>query len=334
LTAPARCRDKRTTDAEACTAETHCADVVEWTAGTCIDPRDVGAFAPGVRTLTLTKQSAVDPSQPRVLNTIVWYPAPAGSGPINPSLGGVVDAPLDPSAGPYPLLIFSHGSCGYPTQSIFFTRLLATHGFVVAAPPHPGNTLEEFPACGGPQRQAASAVERPADVIFVLDQLLAADLDAGSFLFGAIDETRAGMSGHSFGGFTTYAAATQDARFRVAIPMAAAVPGEPVLTVPSLTMLGQIDSVVDNDAIRAAYEDALPPKYLVEIESAGHYAFSNVCFPSPDCAPPATLAQGEAHALVRRWLVPFLKVYLAGDESFAPFLIPPGGPGVAVEAVP
>ena len=49
--------------------------------------------------------------------------------------------------------------------------------------------------------------------------------------------------------------------------------------------------------------------------------------PSPDCAPPATLTQDEAHAVVRRWALPFLKVYLAGDEGFRSFLLDPAPPG-------
>src|SRR5439155_27036947 len=108
----------------------------------------------------------------------------------------------------------------------------------------------------------------------------------------------------------------------------------PVLTIPSLNMFGQIDSLVNLPAIRIAYANALPPKYLVEIANAGHYAFSNGCFPGPDCAPPATLTQPEAHDAVLRWILPFLKVYLAEDPSFEPFLVPPASPGFVFQAEP
>jgi len=339
--------------------------VVDWTAGTCADVRDLGPFAPGVRIITFTKQSeytycqggtgnctmapygpgcacgmasscqsGVCTQQSRALQTSIWYPAPPGSGPIDGGTGGVLDAPLDPSAGPYPLPMFSHGSCGYPNQSKFLTPLIASYGFVVAAPPHPGNTLSEFPACGTGQAQVASAIERPQDIVHVTDEMLAADLDPGSPFFNAIDEARIGMSGHSFGGFTTYLVIPLDARFITAMPLAPAVPGMPVLDVPSLTMLGQIDSVVNNPAIRNAYTNALPPKHLVEIKSAGHFAFSDLCFPGPDCNPPATLTQDEAHDAVLRYALPFLRVYLAGDESFRPFLAAPAGPGVVYQQEP
>jgi hypothetical protein len=115
---------------------------------------------------------------------------------------------------------------------------------------------------------------------------------------------------------------------------APAVIGTPALAVPSLTMLGQIDSVVNNDAIRTAYAAAQSPKYLVEIASTGHYAFSGACFPSADCNPPVTLDQTEAHEVVQRWVLPFLKTHLAGDASFAPFLAAEAPPGVVVSRAP
>jgi len=120
----------------------------------------------------------------------------------------------------------------------------------------------------------------------------------------------------------------------VALPMAPAVVGSPMLTVPSLTMIGEIDSYVNNAAVRTAYADAQPPKYLVEIENAGHFAFSDGCFPSPDCSPPATLTQDEAHDAVRRYALPFLEAYLAGKDGFQPFFAPPAGPGFVVDAQP
>jgi dienelactone hydrolase len=156
-----------------------------------------------------------------------------------------------------------------------------------------------------------------------------------SILFGGLDESRIGMSGHSFGGLTTYLVTPLDPRIKVAVPMAPAVIGAPVaLAVPSLTMLGQIDSVVNNDAIRNAYAAATSTKYLVEVANAGHYAFSEACFPSSDCNPPVTLDQAEAHEAVERWVLPFLKTWLAGDPDFVPFLVGEAPPGVVVSRGP
>ncbi len=325
------CRDRPKYDETACAEQSYCADVVQWTAGTCSDVRARGPFQAGVQTIRMTKQSVVDPQQPRVLDVVVWYPTAAGAGPIDGATQAVVDAPIDGSAAPYPVLMFSHGSCGYPLQSTFLMPVIASRGYVVIAPPHPGNTINEFPSCGSPQEQIDSAQE----VIFALDQMLAASADSGSPFFGVLDPSRIGMSGHSFGGFTTYFVVAQDPRFKVAVPLAPAAPGmNASLDVPSLLMLGTIDSVIDLNTARQAYANSTSPKYKVEIEHAGHYAFSNLCFPSPDCNPPTTLTQDEAHGNVLRWVIPFLERYLKGDDRFAAFFDAPTPPGVEVDAAP
>jgi dienelactone hydrolase len=329
------CADRPSYDQTACADQQFCADVVEWTAGTCSDVRDRGPFEAGATTIHLVKQSVVDPMQQRVLDTAVWYPAAPGSGPIDPGMNGVLNAPVDLSGGPYPVLMFSHGSCGYPLQSNFLLPVIASRGYVVIAPPHPGNTLFDFPNCGSPQVQIDSAQERPQDIIFALDSMLAENANASSPFFGALDADRIGMSGHSFGGFTTFFVVNQDARFKVAIPMAPATPGNTAtLPVPSLLMLGAIDSVINLGTARTAYANFVTPKYKVEIEHAGHYAFSNLCFPSPDCNPPTTLTQDEAHGNVMRWVIPFLEWKLKGDESFAAFFDQPVPAGVQFDAQP
>ncbi|HEV7734839.1 MAG TPA: hypothetical protein VGR62_21900 [Candidatus Binatia bacterium] len=333
LTRDTRCKDTSKLDATACTDIDFCADAVTWSAGTCDDIRDQGAFAPGFRQIVYTKDSVASPGNPRALDTAIWYPAAPGSGPITGPGLGVVGAPVDPSGAPYPLVLFSHGSCGYPLQSVFLTPLLASRGYIVAAPPHPGNTLNEFPNCGSPAAQVASFQERPQDIVYVLDQLLAANADPGSPFFGMIDPTRIAMAGHSFGGLTVYLVQQIEPRVKVAIPMAPAAQPGFTLTVPSLTILGNIDTVVNNPNARTAYLNHVAPKYLVEIEHAGHYAFSNLCFAGPDCNPPTTLDQDEAHDQVLRYVVPFLERHLNGDERYAAFFAEPPPPGVVEQQV-
>lgn len=316
---------------QACAAEDFCADVVEWTAGTCFDTRADGPYGVGFRDVRLVKPSANDPSQERVLNAVVWYPTTPGAGPIETDSLAVRDATLDRSGGPYPVVLFSHGSCGFERQSLFLTPWLASWGYVVVAVPHPGNTLFEFPTCRAPDAQAKSAVERPRDMVFALDWILAAGNDAASPFFGAVDEKNIAMTGHSFGGLTTYLTTAIDDRFTVAVPMAPATGQRSTLTIPSLTLYGEIDSVVSLPGIFAAYDRSSAPKRLVGIEDAGHYAFSDGCFPSADCNPPTTLTQDEAHERVKRQILPFLQVWLKGDRRWAPFLTTPPPAGVTTE---
>jgi dienelactone hydrolase len=332
LARPKSCRNERRALRTGCTDETSCNDVVTWTAGTCFDPRDEGPYKAGVKVISWTKDSAASPGTPRTLDTVVWYPTTKGSGPVDPSYRGVVDAPLDTSGGPYPVVLFSHGSCGYPLQSTFLTPLLASRGFVVVAPPHPGNTINEFPTCGTTNAQVQSFIERPKDMSFVLDQIIAAGQDPTSPFFGAVDGSRVAMTGHSFGGLTTFLVASQDPRVSVAVAMAPATPANGKFTVPSLIMIGTIDSVVNVPAAEQAYVVSSPPKMLVEIEHAGHYAFSNGCFPSPDCNPPTTLTQPEANSSVLRYVFPFLERYLGQRVDLIPLLGPPSGPGFVYQA--
>ncbi len=328
------CRDTKRADRTSCTDETSCSDVVTWTAGTCLDPRDPGPYAPGVRVIPYTKDSVAHPGTPRTLDTVIWYPAPAGSGPVTEPYDGVLDAPLDPSGGPYPIILFSHGSCGYAYQSTFLTPLLASRGYIVVAPPHPGNTIFEFPTCGTGTAQAQSFLERPQDMIFVLDQILAAGADPSSPFFGAVDGSRIAMTGHSFGGLTTFLVSKLDPRITAAVAMAPATPGNGagMFDIPSLIMLGTADTVVSLPAARGAYAASTAPKLLVEVEHSGHYTFSDGCFAGPDCNPPVTLTQSEAHAAALRYIVPFLERYLGGHANAAPLLGPPTGPGFVYQS--
>src|SRR5690606_1617654 len=91
------------------------------------------------------------PHKTRPLKLSVWYPAgvaPEDIKPITYSDGPVIfsgfavqNAPFLKTERPCPLVIFSHASGGTRLQSIFFTEHLASHGFVVMAVDHLGNTI-------------------------------------------------------------------------------------------------------------------------------------------------------------------------------------------------
>jgi dienelactone hydrolase len=166
----------------------------------------------------------------------------------------------------------------------------------------------------------------------VLNQILAADQNAASPFFLSIEENRIGMTVHSFVGLTTYLVAGIEPRIDVAVPMAPATLAASVLPIPSLIMLATEDGVVDNVASRAAYARSVAPKMLVEIEHAGHYAFSDFCRAGSDCNPPTTLTTAEANDAVLRWVLPFLKARLAGDAAWEPLLAPPARPGFVYAA--
>lgn len=294
------------------------------------NPTQPGPYGVGVRRVTFVKESAFIPGEQRTLRTDIWYPGPPGSGPIPQMPGGQGNAPLAEGLGNLPVLMFSHGSCGFPAQSIALTPYFASYGFIVVAPPHPGNMINEILTCGSQAAVTQSFVERPADVRFVLDQMLALNEDPDSFFFGAIDPDRIGMSGHSFGGLTTYRVTAMDERIVAGLALAPAffdIEDEVgSIDVPMMVMGGSLDSVTEFDEdIGPSFELLGPPRYLVEMANTGHYAFNDVCLGGPECAATA-LSQDEAALRVRRYAVPFLQHYVAGTNEFDAFLAPASVP--------
>jgi predicted dienelactone hydrolase len=99
---------------------------------------------------------------------VVWYPARGAGGE---------DAPV--RRGRHPVIVFSHGSCGLPTESTYYTTALASRGFVVVAPTHPGNTADDgLATCIG--MFVDSALNRFPDVQTTIDAILAAASDSSS----------------------------------------------------------------------------------------------------------------------------------------------------------
>jgi predicted dienelactone hydrolase len=139
-------------------------------------------------------------------------------------------------AGPFPLIVFSHGLGGSREGYEYLGRHWASHGYVVALPQHLGSDDAVWRNKANPVqeiRRAAmdlgNAMARPLDVRFVLDRLTAMNQEDGP-LHGRLDLSAIGMSGHSFGGWTTLALAGQvfprgvtlaDPRVKAAISMSA-----------------------------------------------------------------------------------------------------------------
>jgi predicted dienelactone hydrolase len=163
-----------------------------------------GAYLPGTRELRLEDSA-------RPLDIAIWYPA------LNPerrkveatyrflALSGtgkaLRDAPPDLRGGPYPLIVFSHGLSGAKYQSIFYVEHLASHGFVVIAADHPGSTFGSIT----PDSVRESFALRPSEVLRQI--AFAEGLTApGGVLAGMIDMQQIGVTGHSFGGYTSIAA--------------------------------------------------------------------------------------------------------------------------------
>jgi predicted dienelactone hydrolase len=290
-----------------------------------------GPLPVGFTTIELTKPSETT-GEPRVLATQVWYPAVAGTG--TPT--GTVLADADVAKGHFPLVVFSHGSCGIPNQSTFYYEALASRGFILAAPPHPGNTFG--PTCSTPEALADAYANRPADVIFVADTFIGFGRDTASPFYRHVNPKRLGVTGHSFGGQTTLRVAAMDKRFRAAAALAPALVRDDGLQIraPLLVMTGEVDSLTpfETEAV-PSYALGTGPRFLVEILAAGHCAFIPLCVPEfcgAGCDPPS-LTPPVANDLVLRYAVPFMLRYLKNDRAAGRALRPAAAPdGVVVQA--
>jgi predicted dienelactone hydrolase len=271
-----------------------------------------GPHAVGVARYVVERPASTGEGQRR-LETVLWYPA---RGPRWSLSGGAgvprPDAPIA-RGGPFPVVVFSHGSGGIPEQSLALVAHLASHGLVVIAPPHPGNTFRDCApfSCLDPDVLRRSLAERPDDVRAILDDLPALAARDGSPVRDALALDRIGVMGHSLGGATALLVAARDERIRAVVGLAPAVFGEvagasATLDMPVLIVNGDADALTPLTGARRLYE-ALPgstPRALVTILGGDHLLFTRL------------------HAAVNGYATAFLRFALAGDNAAAVALDP------------
>ncbi len=261
-----------------------------------------------------------------------------------------------------PVVVFSHGNGGVRYQSIFLTEHLASHGFVVVAPDHVGNTFFDFST----YTTEDLMFRRPTDVTEAFDWLV-----ESSVLDPCVEEGLGyALSGHSFGGYTSLATAgavldveasaswcaendewlcdgvadwgeanpnegaadLSDPRVWAAVPMAPAgyealLGGLEQIHVPTLVLGGDRDTLTTmEEQVTPLYEGLVhTPRHLGELVGADHYTFSNACELAPTypgCDDPETLGLETAHPLISGVTTAFLRATL-GDER-AGEVLPPG----------
>jgi len=326
-------------------------------------PSELGTHAVGRRSITLTDADR----DGRELVVDIWYPADPDAAAVAPKsvyafIPGIeftsevaaADVPVE-AGDPYPFLIYSHGSGGLRFVASTTAELLASHGFVVAAADHTGNTaFDSFLGTSSPREQVA--IDRAADTAFVITEMLAEAAADGTPLSGAIDPDRIGIYGHSFGGYTSLAAVSghdgvpPDTRIKAAVGQA---PYTGLLTdaeleavdVPTLLLSGTKDEttpIPDNTERPWALVSGRP-LYRVDITDAGHQSFVDVCdyqellATMPDALPavvdvidefalegcaPGLIDIDRADEIIDTYTVAFLLTYVAGDESMAAYLTP------------
>jgi predicted dienelactone hydrolase len=198
-------------------------------------------------------------------------------------------------AGGFPVVLFSHGFGGCNMQSIFLMEALAQNGYLVLAPNHKDATCagdsEWVP--GRPEQPFRDAAlwndatykDRAADIEALLDTVLKEKTFAGV----AVDGARIGIAGHSLGGYTALGLAGawkswKDSRIKAVLALSPfsspflSKGGLAQITAPVMYQGGTRDLGVTPMIKRkdGAYDKTHAPKYFVEFEAAGHFAWTNV----------------------------------------------------------
>jgi dienelactone hydrolase len=202
------------------------------------------------------------------------------------------------SAQRHPLVLFSHASGGQRRQSSYLCAHLASHGYVVAAADHTGNTAADFVerakrvASGeAPTPEQSEArlrqiiADRVPDLRFLLDEMLSR---APAEVSRRIDEERIGLVGWSFGGWAALSTLEADDRFRAVVALAPAGNSKPLpgiipatLTfartreVPALFLVAERDRFTPLPGQYELFERTPPSKRMFILRHADHQHFAD-----------------------------------------------------------
>jgi dienelactone hydrolase len=199
-------------------------------------PAVTGQHPVATVTYTYADQSRIETfantGEHREVNVEFWYPGDGG--------------------GPYPLVVFSHGTAGVKTSNTSSFMDLASNGYVVCSIDHPyhslftvdasgrrtmvdGTYLRQFLDFSNGKYDAATKYRleqewmglRIADINFVLNTILAQVKDTGSgAVYRLIDPGKIGLMGHSLGGESSAQVARERSDIAAVVNLDADLGGE------------------------------------------------------------------------------------------------------------
>jgi predicted dienelactone hydrolase len=328
------------------------------------EPVAPGKYSVGVATITVA-----DPAGTRPLTVDVWFPLADTvdkatltkqrysllPGVYYESPGAFAAAADQVSATEkFPLIVYSHGSGGLRYIHSAYTEALASHGYIVVAPDHTGNTAaERITGQGAPPNEVAFA--RPTDVRRVVDAFVDPAHPTAGVYATKVDAAKVVVTGHSFGGFTSIASVVgftnelgtvaADPRVVAIVPMAPAAastffPDAAIasIRVPMMVLVGTDDKTtpVDPNVTRLWDLAKNSPAYRVELKAGEHQTFTDLCaykafLPTLSNVPPVItqtidtmsvegcspgdIAPARANELITSYVVRFLNQVLRNGPS-------------------
>jgi predicted dienelactone hydrolase len=230
------------------------------------------------------------------LEVVAWYPTRDATG-------------LAPD-GPSPLVLLSHGCGGLPDVEAFLAEHLATFGFVVAGPVHPGNSAKD---CEGCACGMSGVTRRPGDLILARDRVVAEGDGTGRWL-GVVDPDRVAVAGHSNGGWAALEVAARAAGIKAVVALAPAQieTAAEAIHVPAMVAVGGFDGFAPWD--REVFGRLARPRYLFELQRAGHETFTDaVDIDRED----RQIPHDDAHRRINGVVTALLFRHVLGDERYA-----------------
>lgn len=177
-----------------------------------------GPFHVGVRTLKVVRKNALDilhyskdnpnPVYDRPLTLEIWYPCEIPPNRVEKTIYvdeqfvsdsivfvGRALRDAEPTEGKFPLIIVSHGYPGTRLMMTYLTENLASKGYVVVAIDHTESTVRDRSGF------SSTLLNRPLDILFVLNEIERLSNDETSFLYSHVDTNNVGLVGYSMGGY-------------------------------------------------------------------------------------------------------------------------------------
>lgn len=302
------------------------------TGGAAANPDELfepGPYEVGYRAIPITYADAATGAD-RELLLRVWYPAAPDSGAepvvylltnglinIELATGTALDAPPVNEDSGFPFVVHSHGNGGEGLLPYPYGELMASHGWILVAPNHTGNTALDF--LETPDLLTKSALDRPNDITAIIDEFESGLV--GDELEGKADTSAVFVFGHSFGGYTTFASGGVDSDIDAALencegsdsttceylaspgveeayrdgfgdprvvaiaPQAPAI-GSLVETqigemgIPTMLMTGRLDQTTTNEESALPSWAAMdhPDDVWVEMPTGAHFTFITICY--------------------------------------------------------
>ena len=183
------------------------------------------------------------------------------------------DLPLDTQHGPYPVIIYVHGTASTRIASLAFFEHWASRGFVVLSADNPYIYQKDAME----STAGILLADQTGDTLDLIEEIRRPSyFGQAAFLRGNVDSNRIGLAGHSAGGFAIRNLG-DEAGVRVLMPMASGGTNEGSDLISTMILGGLEDTTASFSLTTSAYEDSPVKKRLAGFANMGHVGFVDVC---------------------------------------------------------